>query len=130
MEKIKYFIESEKGKDILTIVIIILVGLVSFELGRLSIQKPLNGIKINSSSQTASAIGQYDSNTANISSNEVNVPEIADITGKEYFGSKRGKKYYTLDCSSGKSIKKENRIYFSTTNEAEQVGYTISTSCN
>ncbi|MBY0376913.1 hypothetical protein K2P96_02985, partial [Patescibacteria group bacterium] len=36
MEKIKLFIQSETGKDVLTIIIVILVGLGSFELGRLS----------------------------------------------------------------------------------------------
>ncbi len=36
MEKIKQFIQSEKGKDIFIVIIIILVGLGSFELGRLS----------------------------------------------------------------------------------------------
>ena len=36
MEKIKSLIQSEKGRDILTIIIIILVGFGSFILGKLS----------------------------------------------------------------------------------------------
>ena len=36
MQKIKLFIESEKGEDILVVLIVILVGIGSFELGRLS----------------------------------------------------------------------------------------------
>jgi hypothetical protein len=35
MEKIKSFIEGDKGKDILTVLIVVLVGLGAFELGRL-----------------------------------------------------------------------------------------------
>ena len=36
IEKIKQFWVSEKGKDLLIVIIVILVGLGSFELGRLS----------------------------------------------------------------------------------------------
>jgi hypothetical protein len=45
MEKIKQFVESEKGKDIMLVIIVILVGLASFELGRLSKAQSLSGIK-------------------------------------------------------------------------------------
>jgi len=56
MEKIKSFIESEKGKDILTVLIVILVGLGAFELGRLSKQTNTNDIKINYKGQEASLV--------------------------------------------------------------------------
>ncbi|MFZ2072804.1 MAG: hypothetical protein WA101_01970 [Minisyncoccia bacterium] len=46
MEKIKHFFESEQGKDILIVSIVILVGLGSFELGRLSKKNPSDGLKI------------------------------------------------------------------------------------
>jgi hypothetical protein len=46
MEKIKHFIESEKGKDIFVVLIVILVGLGSFELGRLSKENSSSGLKI------------------------------------------------------------------------------------
>ena len=46
MEKIKQFIGSEKGKDILIVIIVILVGLGSFELGRLSKENDSEGLKI------------------------------------------------------------------------------------
>ena len=50
MEKIKPIIknciESEKGKDILIVIIVILVGLGSFELGRLSKENSSSGVKI------------------------------------------------------------------------------------
>ena len=56
MEKIKQFTESDKGKDILVIVIIILVGLGSFELGRLSKNSSSSGIKIEYPSQESNAV--------------------------------------------------------------------------
>ncbi len=45
MEKIKQFLESDKRKDILVVIIVILVGLGSFELGRLS-KNTSSGVKI------------------------------------------------------------------------------------
>lgn len=137
MEKIKYFIKSEKGKDILIIIIIILVGLSSFELGRLSKENSSNnnGIKIKYPAN-------YEVNDSNIpleanlgQINSTNKPKTAETnqiktqaTGN-YFASKRGKKYYPVGCSAGNTIKQENKIYFSTSAEAEKAGYELSGSC-
>jgi len=51
MEKIKQFLENEKGKDLLIVIIVILVGLGSFELGRLSKETNSSGIKIEYTNQ-------------------------------------------------------------------------------
>ena len=129
MQKIKQFLESEKGKDIMTIAIVILVGISSFFLGRLSNQTTTSGLKIENIGLQASAIGANRSNNEQISLN----PSISDKTNKDsrgsYFASKKGKKYYPNGCSAGKTIKQENRIYFSTTTEAENAGFTLSGSC-
>ena len=123
MEKIKQFIESDKGKDILTIIIVILVASASFELGRLSKENTSSGIKIEYPNQEASALQAYQ-----------NIPKTVDsITTNNkgnFFASNRGKKYYSTGCSAGKTIKEENRIFFSTSSEAEKSGYSKSASCN
>lgn len=46
MQKIKHFLESEKGKDIMVVIIVILVGLGSFMLGRLSNENKGTGIQV------------------------------------------------------------------------------------
>jgi hypothetical protein len=126
MEKIKHIItnslESEKGKDILTVIIIILVGLGSFELGRLSKESDSGGIKIGYPSQDTQQVA----NVVSIS------PEIqnSNFNGKIFFASSKGSKYYTISCSAGKTIKQENRVYFTTGEEAQLAGYTLSSSCN
>jgi hypothetical protein len=125
MEKIKLFWESDKGKDILVIIIIVLVGLGSFELGRLSKENTNPGIKVEYDSQEASVI-----NTEPINEN----PSIAQksqtsTTSKNFFASKTGSKYYSVSCSGGKTIKEENRVYFDTAEEAEKAGYELSSSC-
>ena len=126
---VKTFLESEKGKDIMTIAIVILVGISSFFLGRLSNQTSSNGLKIENIGLQASAIGAIVPNNDQISLN----PSISEKTNNDsrgsYFASKKGKKYYSTGCSAGKTIKQENRIYFSTTIEAEKAGFTLSSSC-
>lgn len=125
MEKIKLFLQSDKGKDLMVIIIVILVGLASFGLGRLSVPRDGQGIKIEypagQISQTASTISSINLSGATHLSNI--------STGKNYFASSRGKKYYGIDCEAGKSIKKDNRIYFATPSEAEASGFTLSSSC-
>ncbi len=126
MQKIKLFIESDKGKDILIVCIVILVGICSFYLGRLSNQSSNNGLKIDFKGQEATAIGATEPKIElNTSINE----RINNEARGSYFASKRGKKYYSTGCSAGKSIKNENRIYFNSTTEAEKAGYSFSTSC-
>ena len=127
MEKIKRIIadsvESEKGKDILIITIVILVGLMSFELGRLSKNSPSEGIKIEYPDQTANVVSK-------VINQSPNVFATTTIKTKTFFASKRGKKYYSLGCSAGKTIKQENRIYFASREEAEKAGYQFSSSCS
>ena len=125
MEKIKLFIEGEKGRDILIIIIVILVGLASFELGRLSKQNSTNGIKIEYQDQGANALNAIE-NTYK-PQNKASTSQTA--TSGNYFASSRGTKYYSINCSAGKTLKQENRIYFSTSLEAEKAGYTLSSAC-
>lgn len=125
MEKIKLFITSEKGKDILVVMIVILTSLMSFELGRLSKSgNEGNGVKIEYEDQNnflGNTVAPADS--LRMSANAVSA-------GKNFFASSRGKKYYTISCSAGKTIKQENRIYFATGEEAQAAGYELSGSCD
>ena len=123
MEKIKHFIESEKGKDILTVMIVILVGLGCFELGRLSKENNSEGIKIENQQKADVISAEKVSTVSTVNSNSIS-------TGKTFFASSKGSKYYTISCSAGKTIKQENRIYFTTGEEAQRAGYTLSSSCN
>ena len=140
MEKIKSFLESEKGKDITIVIIVILVGLGSFELGRLSKENNSGGVKIEypdqNSTETAnavSAVGGADVGPQNQNSRGITSAtrtSSSPTTDKTFFASSKGKKYYTISCSAGKTIKQSNRIYFSTGEEAEAAGYTLSSACN
>jgi hypothetical protein len=125
MEKIKQFLESDKGKDALVVIVIILVGLGSFELGRLSKNSQNNGIKIEYPDQEASIVGSIDENSFNLNNLENSKKSISG----NFFASNRGTKYYSISCSAGKTIKEENRIYFNTSTEAQNAGYELSSAC-
>lgn len=134
MEKIKLFLESEKGRNVLTVLIIILVGVVSFELGRLSIKSEAGSLKIEypapEFSQGASAVSAFKS--SNFSQNTAPKSQTSKSqspVGNAYFASSRGSKYYHIGCSGGKTLKPENKIYFSTASEAESAGYELSSTC-
>ena len=122
MQKIKAFVESEKGKDILTVIIVILVGLGSFELGRLSKENGATGIEIEYPNQMTNQAAEYSSLLQNTRIEK-------DSSEKNFFASNRGTKYYSIGCSAGKDIKQENRIYFTKKEEAERAGYELSSSC-
>jgi len=126
--------QSEKGRDILIVVIVILVGLGSFELGRLSKENGSSGVKIEYPGQDSQPSIEQSANAISAVP-DVGIPQSGSPTsgtssGKTFFASSRGKKYYTISCSAGKTIKQENRVYFATGEEAEQAGYTLSSSCN
>jgi hypothetical protein len=122
MEKIKQFIESEKGKDIMVVLIVILVGLSSFELGRLSKDKDFSGVKIEYLTQDSIQTTNHESTTDRSKA-------LSPSETKPFFASSNGSKYYYIGCSGGKTIKQENKIYFTTKEEAERAGYELSTSC-
>lgn len=121
MEKIKQFIESEKGKDVMVVIIIILVALGSFEIGRLSKKGNSTGLKVEYNGKEIDLSGEANALSA--------VETDKSPNQKTFFASSRGSKYYSVGCSAGKTIKQENRIYFATGEEAEQAGYVLSSSC-
>ena len=135
MEKIKHFLQSKTGKDLLIIFIIITIAFISFFLGRMSKNSPKTDLIIGYDEEPDFSLKPL--NNANLKPNNQLANSIEalnykgpDLTGREYFASKRGKKYYPFGCSAGKSIKEENRIYFVSETEAKAKGYSLSTSCN
>ncbi len=128
MEKIKCFIKSNLGKDIWISLIALLVGITAFILGRLSVQDS-TGINIQYSGLEATSLSGAERARVFLENNP-NLDKSTQTLEKAFFASKRGKKYYSLECSSGKTIKPENRIYFETAEKAEQSGYQLSASCN
>lgn len=131
-QKIKNSLESNTTKDILISLIVILVGLSSFGLGRLSKENSNTGIIVEYPNQVQNLDSGNDTlkNTSD-TNNSLSKTYVSPTNslGKAYFASKIGKKYYSIGCSGGKSIKQENRIYFNTEAEAQAAGYEKSSTC-
>jgi len=116
---IKNFKEKIKPyeKDLILAAVIILVALISFGLGRLSkIEESRTPITIEN---LTGAIHQGESLDA--------------IQGlpleKSFVASKNGTKYHYPWCPGAQSIKEENKIWFSTKEEAEKAGYQPASNC-
>ncbi|MFC1801955.1 hypothetical protein ACFLY7_00735 [Patescibacteria group bacterium] len=121
-EKINYFKVKLKdssilGKkdDIFIILLIILVAIISFGLGKLSQIEQMRGeLKI-----------KY------LESGEVGLDNLSNKTKQlsQLVASKKGSKYFLPWCSSAQTIKENNKVWFSSKEEAEGKGYTPAKNC-
>jgi hypothetical protein len=102
-EKVKLY-----ENDIIIAVVIILVALIGFGLGRLSVIRE----------QKIPAVIE-------------NTPAAASSanTEKLYVASKNSDKYHYPWCSGAQRIKEENKVWFSSKEEAEKAGYSPATNC-
>lgn len=61
---------------------------------------------------------------------EVVVVESAPVAPKmDYVASKNGTRYYLMTCGGVGRIKEENMVYFKTSTEAREAGYTPAKNC-
>lgn len=97
---------------IICLIVMVLVGISSFGLGRLSTQNK------NQNEDVSIVFSDGFSFGGDIKSEE-----------KKYVASRNGKLYYPLDCSGAKRIADKNAIWFANRVEAERSGYQFSTSC-
>lgn len=110
---------------ILYILIVILVSIGSFYLGRMSILKLDNeNISIvNNKKGESGGIKLYEKSPYN----KAIITE--NTTQGRYVASKNGKLYYRIGCGSSGRIKEENKVFFGSTQEAESAGFQPSVSC-
>lgn len=125
----KRALEILTHREIILSTLMILIGIVSFELGYLSqggkkaslnVLPPLTREISNTSSETAQN-GLYASQTAALGN-------IEAVSGS-YVASKNGTKYHYPWCSGAKRMKEENKIWFDTVEEALAAGYTPAANC-
>jgi len=116
-------------KHIFVAILIILVGLGSFGLGRLSFYKSEKvSPEILFFEETASAVISLDGvdlkNNETILNAESSIPENSIVVG-----SKNSDKYHYPWCSGAKRISEANKITFSSIEEARKAGYTPAGNC-
>lgn len=124
--KIKLYIEGHL-EEVGVCLIIVFVGISSFELGKYSVsnQSSPDPITIEESGS-----GTQDANTATTSPADVGKSGDKAITDStQVVASKTGKRYYLPWCGAAQRISDKNKVYFASALEAEKAGLTKATNC-
>lgn len=101
--------------------VILLVALLSFGIGRLTGSGAREAVKI-----------EYDPSLSAAAIYTAKLGEPAPLEAKLSNGvvaSKSGTKYHYLSCPGAKQIKEANKITFASAKEAEAAGYTLASNC-
>lgn len=126
LAKIKNFSKAYE-KDLIIILIIFLVALISFGLGRLSkLQENKAPISIEN---MVGSVGLLDSNKSVLSPETAQNEAFLSNDEGLLVGSKNGTKYHYPWCSGALRIKEENKVWFNSVEEARQAGYTPAANC-
>lgn len=100
-------------------VTIILVALLSFGLGRLSVGGGNEPIRV-----------EYDPELSTLSQPANPLQGIKSVeSGSTVVGSSKGNKYHYLSCPGAKQISEANKITFASKEAAEAAGYTLAANC-
>jgi len=119
---------SRKATDSILIASIILLSVLSFGLGRLSVSEVSN----------QGGVALCEALPARVQTASVALSgapkESADVPGEvktqgTYVGSKNGSVYHFPWCSGAQRIKDENKVWFATKEEAERAGYRPASNC-
>lgn len=116
-------------KDLLMASLLVLVGIGGFGLGRIS---AIEGVGKDELTFKKAVMIPFSNKALNSvasvgSSLDTEVPSL--VEGGILVASKSGTKYHFPWCSGAKTIKEENKIYFSSKEEAEKAGYTPAGNC-
>lgn len=124
IKKVNNFLDKNKN-DIYIAVLIFFVSLASFGLGRLSVLWPKKEPIIITNDQQPATSDQLPEITK---SPPDNAAIIGTIKGR-YVASKSGTAYHYPWCPGALKIKEENKIWFSSKEEAIRIGYKPAGNC-
>ena len=126
LQKVKFWILENKS-DLYVAVLIFLVSIASFGLGRLSLLWPKKeSIRVEQGSS-------YRGSTP-VNVNENQILKTASVgsgslTKGKYVASKNGTAYHFPWCAGALKIKEENKIWFETKEDATKAGYKPAGNC-
>jgi hypothetical protein len=104
--------------------VIILVSLGSYGLGKLSPRASSEPIKIE---YDENLVSSYSAPLKNQTASAIkSLPSSTDHT---VYASSKGKKYYYANCSGLKKVSEANKISFPDSSAAEVAGYTLAANC-
>jgi hypothetical protein len=135
-------------RDLFPAVLLIVVGVASFGLGRLSVAPSQSAVQNRLAASSAggggsrrlpddgSLSGQTESGQGKSGTQETrngeegtSIQQQAMSAAGRYVGSRNGTKYHLPWCSGAARIKEENKVWFSSKEEAEAAGYTPAANC-
>ena len=112
---------QSRGEELFLVVVILLVGLVSFGLGQISSSSNLGGELIIESTPVETQ-------------EVVKTLEEASLAGESsgpvsIIGNKNSKIYHRSDCSGAKRMSETNKIYFASIAAAKTAGFRAAANC-
>ena len=112
-------------------VIIVLVALTAFGLGRWSVTQNTPKIPIVVKNEILGASVTPLFATSTVKTAEQTISTSTHVTKEiaKYVGSKKGTKYHLLTCPGAKQMSEENKVYFSSKEDAQKQGYTPASNC-
>ncbi len=133
-------------RDLFSALLMLLIGVISFGLGRLSVQSHgevqavtphilENGMSasVEQADVQAPAPAETRETTVGTSSPKIHTatstPKVATTSEKKYVASKNGTKYHLPWCSGAARIAEKNKIWFSSKEEAAAAGYAPASNC-
>ncbi|MBI2056242.1 MAG: hypothetical protein HYT37_02585 [Candidatus Sungbacteria bacterium] len=124
MEKVKAWVINSQN-DLFIAVIIFLVGIIGFGLGRLSIVWPQSEpITIEEPEEAGNKKEEKNTTSEGRESSA-----IINSTQGRYVASKSGSAYHFPWCPGAQKIKEANKIWFNSKEEAEAKGYKAAGNC-
>lgn len=108
--------------------VILLVGLGSFGLGRLSVSTKLSsGVVIEKVS--SSAENTKSQQAAGVAKSQIALEPNSTSKAGQYVASKNGSKYYFPWCGGANNISETNKVWFDSVEEAKSKGYSPASNC-
>jgi hypothetical protein len=119
LQKIKSF-DDRTLSDLYVVALVILVGLSSFGLGRLSVEDDKSeSVRITTTNLSTAAGVPYGGD---------NTTQAVGQTG-QLVASRNGSKYHYPWCLGAGRMKEENKIWFDSIEAARKAGYTPAANC-
>lgn len=124
-EKIADFFRSRKGQDVLLVSTMVLLAMTSFGLGRLSERStPLDPVTLYLPGGDPAAAA-----LVSASPGQVGQSVATASAGSAYVASRNSDVYHAPECSGAQRIKEENKIWFTTQEEARAAGLRPAANC-
>lgn len=124
----KQFLKTLQRQDVFMILLIIVVGVASFGLGRLSLEDTQSSVSpVNLENILETYISTED--TPSTSAEKTATSQQENTTQRAFVGSKNSDKYHYPWCPGALQMKEENKVWFTSREEAESSGYTPAGNC-